>query len=132
MNTFQIYGDLVLDIEILKEQIELAKAEQKQWWLGGRLVNTVPLNNAAERVDKLSEKIERMEEELELKIKRTEHLQKQLQQYQGLDYKVFYKRYIEGKTLVQVADELGYSYQYIKEIAVKVKMQEPTINIQTS
>ena len=124
MNTFQIYGDLVLDIEILKEQIELAKAEQKQWWLGGRLVNTVPLDNAAERVDRLTDKIERMEEELNLKVERAEKLNKQLQKYEGLQYKVFYKRYIEGKTLVQVAEELGKSYQYIKEVAARVKVSE--------
>ena len=47
MNTFQIYDDLMLDIDILKQQIELARAEQEQWWIGGRLNHTVSLDNAA-------------------------------------------------------------------------------------
>jgi len=121
MNSFQIYSDLVLDIEILKEQIELCKAEQKQWWLGGRLVNTVSLDNAAERVDKLSEKIERMEEELQIKTERAEKFNQRLQQYQGLEYKIFYMRYIECKTLKEIAEELNYSYQYIRHIAGQIK-----------
>jgi len=120
MNSFQIYSDLVLDIEILKEQIELCKAEQKQWWLGGRLVNTVSLDNAAERVDKLSEKIDQMEKELNIKMERAERLNQQLQKYQGLEYKIFYMRYIECKSLREIAEELNYSYQYIRAIAGQI------------
>ncbi|WP_019243661.1 MULTISPECIES: hypothetical protein [Bacillus] len=132
MNTFQIYSDLLLDIDILTEQIELSRREQKQWWIGGRLNNTVPLDNAAARTDKLSDKIEQMEKELQVKTERANHLKIQLNKYQGLEYKVFYNRYIEGKTLVQISDELGYSYQYIKEVATRVRIKEPTVNIQTS
>lgn len=123
MNTFQIYSDLMLDIEVLREQIELARAEQEQWWIGGRLNNTVPLNNAAERVDKLSDKIELMEKELEIKTVRMDKLNQQLQKYKGLEYKIFYKRYIECKTLKDIAEELNYNYDYIRRVAVRLKAE---------
>jgi hypothetical protein len=36
-------------------------------------------------------------------------------------------RDIKGKSLKKIADELGYSYQYIKEISARNKIyQEPT------
>ncbi|UFH65574.1 DNA-binding response regulator [Clostridium cadaveris] len=38
----------------------------------------------------------------------------------GLEYKVGIKYYLEGKSLKEIADELGYSYDYIKEINSRI------------
>lgn len=123
MNTFQIYDDLMLDIDILKQQIELARAEQEQWWFDGRLFPTVPLDVAAARVDKLSDAIERMELELEVKMERLNKLNEQLQKYKGLEYKVFYMRYVECMTLRDIADKLNYNYDYIRRVAVRLRAE---------
>ena len=123
MNTFQIYDDLMLDIEILKQQIELARSEQQQWWIDGRLFPTVPLDVAAARVDKLSDAIERMELELEVKMERLNKLNEQLQKYKGLEYKVFYMRYVECMTLRDIADKLNYNYDYIRRVAVRLRAE---------
>ena len=132
MNTFQIYDDLLLEIEILKEQIDCAEKERDQWWIGGRLFNTVPMDNAAGRVDKINERIQNWSEQLQEKTSRADRLRNQLSRYQGLEYKIYYKRFIECKTLKEIACELGYSYQYIKEVSMRIKAKEHTTNILSS
>ncbi|MBU8568862.1 hypothetical protein KM914_21080 [Virgibacillus pantothenticus] len=44
-----------------------------------------------------------------------------MEQFQGLDYKIAYKRIVESKTNQEIADDLGYSHQYIKERWLKIK-----------
>ena len=131
MNTFQIYDDLILEIEILKEQIQCAENERDQWWIDGKLFDTVSLDNAAGRVDRLNEKIKHMQDQLDIKMARVERLKEQLKQYQGLEYKIYYMRFVECKTLKEIAESLDYSYDYIREISSKMKAKEPTINPQT-
>ena len=43
----------------------------------------------------------------------------------GLDKKIMYMKTIQGKTLKEIAAELGYSYQYIREVAART-YKEPT------
>lgn len=38
----------------------------------------------------------------------------------GLEYKVGIKYYLEGKSLKEIADDLGYSYDYMKEINSRI------------
>ncbi|WP_108669539.1 hypothetical protein [Peribacillus acanthi] len=120
MNSFQIYNDLLLDIEILQEQIEMADKERMQWYIGGRLFNTVPMDNAIARFDKLSDKIEKMQETLLIKIAARNRIVEQLEQYAGLEYKVFYMRFVQCKSLKEIAEELQYSYDYIKEVSSRI------------
>ena len=123
MNSFQIYSNLLIDIEVLREQIELSKKEQERWWITGDLFQSVPLDNAAKRFDNLSDKIEKLEESLKEKVEAADRIRNQLSQYKGLEYKVYYMRYIEGKTLKDVAHELNFNYDYIREVASKLKKQ---------
>ena len=48
-------------------------------------------------------------------------MKEKIKKLEGIDYKVVYLRDIEGKSLVEIADELGYSYDYIKEISARNK-----------
>lgn len=127
MTTFQIYDDLLLEIEILKEQIECAEKERDQWWIDGRLFDTVPLDNAAGRVDRLNKRIDEMEQQLKEKTARVNRLKEQLNRYQGLEYKIYYKRYIECKSLEKIAEEVNYSYGYVRRLAYQMKAKEVTI-----
>ena len=131
MNTFQIYDDLLLEVEILKEQIEQSEKERDQWWIEGKLFNTVSLDNAASRVDRLNEKIKQMQDQLDIKVARVERLKQQLMQYQGLEYKIYYMRYVECKNFREIADEIGYTHQYIRKIASRMKLKESTDSQQT-
>ena len=126
MYTFQIYDDLILEIEILKEQIRSAEAERDQWWVDGKLFDTVSLDNAAGRVDRLNEKIEYMQEQLDIKMARVERLKERLMQFKGLEYKIYYMRYVECKTLKEIAEELNYNYGYVRRLACQMKSREIT------
>ncbi|NBI08080.1 sigma factor-like helix-turn-helix DNA-binding protein [Senegalia massiliensis] len=44
-----------------------------------------------------------------------------MKQLEGIDYKVVYLRDVEGKTLEEIADELGYSVIWIKKVSAKNK-----------
>lgn len=50
-----------------------------------------------------------------------EKVDKKMQQLEGLDFKVCYMRDIEGKSLQEIADELGYSYSTISKISAEHK-----------
>lgn len=121
MKPFQLYNDLQLEIEVIQDLIESNINERKQWLAGGRLFNTVPLDNAFLRVDKLSEKIEALQEELAIKQNMMFNLRQKLNKFEGLEYRVAYMRTIEKKKLNVIADELGYSYDYIREVNARIK-----------
>ena len=61
------------------------------------------------------------EETIKNMIKSKENIKKRLKELEGIDKKVVYMRDIEKKRLSDIADSLGYSYQYIKEISAKNK-----------
>ncbi|MEB1809041.1 MAG: hypothetical protein LPK26_17430 [Bacillaceae bacterium] len=129
VNIYRTYNDLCLEINILETQIEYAMLERKRWWFGGKLFHEVSLDNAAERVDKLSERIKEMHLALDHRKKLKFKLDGYLLSLEGIEHKVAYKRYIEGKTLPEIADELGYSLAGIKKISRSIK--EYTFSIPT-
>lgn len=121
LETFILYNDLCLEIEVLKEQRELAEEEREQWWIGGRLFHTVPMDNAADRFDKLSAKIERIDTLLEKKRETRRKIESLMHDYEELPRKIAYKRFVQGKSLKEIADELSYSYDYVRELMSKMK-----------
>lgn len=121
LETFILYNDLCLEIEVLKEQIKASETEREQWWIGGRLFKTVPMDNAADRFDKLSDKIDRMEKILKAKEETKRKIESMMNQYEELPRKVAYMRYVQGKTLKQISVELSYDYNYIRKLMSKLK-----------
>lgn len=121
MNNFKLYHELLLDIEVLKEMIEVYENEKASWW-GGKLGKIVSLDQAAERVDKINDKLDILHDELNKKAFAKERIEGNLRKYKNIEHKVFYMRYIEGKKLQQIADELNFTYQYIKEISQRIKI----------
>ena len=113
-----------LEIEILEDELKNTEREIEQWWVGGRLFATVRLDQAAERVQKLKDKQIVLSEELQHKTISKEKFEERLSQMDGIAYKVFFGRYVEGKLLTEIADDLGYSYQYIKKISQHLKLKE--------
>jgi hypothetical protein len=41
-------------------------------------------------------------------------IEKKLESAKGVDYKIIYKRYVEGKSLKVVAEELNYNYSWLR------------------
>lgn len=121
LDTFILYNDLCLEIEVLKEQLDLAEAEREQWWIGGKLFFTVPMDNAAERFDKLTDKIERMRALLKKKRDTRNKIEMLMNGYEELPRKIAYMRFVQGKSLKEIAKELNHNYDYVREVMSKMK-----------
>lgn len=69
--------------------------------------------------------------ELDRLNKEKKKIEDSINQLKDLDQKVAYKRILEGETFKQIADELGYTEQYMRLIYSKVaKTIQQTFNIQ--
>lgn len=134
LGTFVLYNDLCVEIEVLKEQIKLTGYEI-EYWLGIKMndvyFNGIPLGaygvhrfgvntalgQAEEKVNTLNKLRERLDN-LEQYKKNIETL---LSKLEKLEYKVAYMRYVEGKSLKEISEELRYNYDYIRQIMQKLK-----------
>ena len=114
--------DLIGEIEVLEIQIESALQERENWHFmnPNRLGRTLPLDEAALRMDKLSERIEWLTERLESKKNLRLRVEEKLNQFEGIEFKVAYLRVVENKSLEEIAEELGYSIDWIKRVSAKV------------
>lgn len=59
-------------------------------------------------------RIEAIEYELAHKLNDLHDLKKLISTFDGLEYKILYRKHVEGKTLETIASELNYSTNYIK------------------
>lgn len=121
LESYRYYNDLIREIDILEYQMETCLAERENWnFWGGRLSRSVPLDIAAERMDKLAERIEWLTERLERKKGIKAKLEKKLSELESIEYKVAFMRIVEGMTLEEIAEELNYSIGWIKKVSAKV------------
>lgn len=61
---------------------------------------------------------------IETMKKSKEEIEKKIEAMSGIDKQVVYLRDIKGMLLKDIADQLGYSHQYIKEISARNKPTE--------
>lgn len=132
INMFTSYRDLCAEIEWIESQIEILNVEKEEWWIGGRLFDKVPMDNAAGRVDRINDEINRMERILRAKKKHKIQSDNIFARLEGLEYKIAYKRYVEGKPLKDIAEELSFSYDHIRRTHSKMKKENATFVQQIS
>lgn len=126
------YLDTITEIELVKDQIAFTKRELEYWFgidvdeemgipLSGIGSHKYGANTSIVQADK---KIKSLQE-LQLKLKELEYAKVRwdmlLEKLEGLDYKIAYKRIVEAKTHQEIAKELGYSCDYIRERWSKLK-----------
>jgi hypothetical protein len=81
---------------------------------------------------KIESKILECKDVLSLKIEAKMRMEKRMSGFEGLEFKVAYMRDVEKKPLYKIAEELGYTYQWIRSISAKTKRVKPTKNQQTA
>jgi len=82
------------------------------------------INDGRDRINDIASKLHRLEQ-LEKAIL------EEVYKFDGIDFKVVYLRDITGLRISEIAETLGYSEQYIKEISAKNKTYFlPTDNIE--
>jgi len=64
--------------------------------------------------------------------KEIDELKNELKSLKGLKLKIKTMQIVEGKSLKEIADELRYSYDYIRETAADLKKENPTFTPQIS
>ena len=139
MGIIKSYKELCSEIEMWKWRIEAYKAEIKalkkmaniygpsevkgidytQDNVKGR--GQVSFETYLIRLQQLESHIYLHEETIDSMIKSKNKIEEYLEELEGLDRKVVYMRDVDNKTLRGIADKLGYSHQYIKEISSRNK-----------
>lgn len=138
------YKDLCHELEIVKNRLEQLKQQKKllkKQLRGPQHITAIdyskdkgpafaprPLEDILLELQQI-ESMEFIEQEILNNMYKTiERVQENLEKCTGLHYKVAYMREVEGKKLADIAEELGYSLDYIKEISAQISK---TINIST-
>src|SRR5690606_25318441 len=144
LEVFYNYNDLCVEIEVAKEQIKLTEYELEYWFgirmndnelsgipLAAKGVDRFGVNTALEQAEDKIRSLNKLRDRLDKLDKTRIKIETLLSNFRGLEYKIAYMGFVEGKSLREVSDELGYSYDYIREVMSKMRKQ-PTENPQTS
>ncbi|WP_419877689.1 hypothetical protein [Brevibacillus centrosporus] len=130
METIQSYNDLCKEIDIFEIRINDLEREYKFWYhacFGSSRKVSVPLNVCLDRMEVICDQVEAYSTILEEKEKTRKSIEERMNEFDGLEYKVRYMRDVEGKTLAEIAADLGYSYSWVKKISHWAK-KEPRRN----
>ena len=127
------YADLCRKIDIIGVQLEMLQNDLDYWFGKGK----VPFQSrgakygigvAAENTDRVLQRIHELEKQLEFYTELKNDMDTCLNRLTGLEYKIAYMRFVEGKTYKEIADELGYSYGYIRNLATRTRQEEKQIS----
>lgn len=112
------YQQLEDEIAYLENNLNRTKRELSRWSLGDlSRYKLEPESKGA----KLEEIIAELEYELAHKMNDLYDLKQLIKRLKPIEQKIIYGKYIEDKTLEQVAEDLGYSAQYIYAKHAQVK-----------
>lgn len=139
MEPIKSYKDLCTEIEIWKERVKAYEAEIKALKKLAKVygpsdisaidysqpkvqgTKQIGFEEFLERLQKLEKHIYIHLEAIENMERSRRRMEERIKQLKGIDQRVVYLRDIEGKSLKEIAEELGYSYDYIKEISARNK-----------
>lgn len=131
MDFIKYYNDINKEIEIIELRLldlESELREARKLCFSGQLPSDplpvhVPLDKALEYYDAVVKKVGEASSSLEAKKLIRQKIEANIRDFQGIEYKVAYMRDVEGKPLFKIADELGYSYDWIRKVSSRIKAQ---------
>ena len=123
MLIMESYADILKVIEIIKAEIEAVQLDL-DYWLGKSSKHPLfsegarkyGLDTAAERVDFLYNRMEKLEGRLNAYQEIEKEIRENVEKLDGLHHKIAKLRFIDGMTYQEIADKLGYSYGYIRKV----------------
>lgn len=128
MAAVELYHDICAEIDVIEFRIHDLEQEY-QFWYKACHRGGLPLDTCLLRMKEICDQVEIYATMLEQKEKARKEIEDRLHDFEGTDQKVAYMRDIEGKTLQEIADELGYSLIWIKKISARTKRKEYTKSI---
>ncbi|WP_062323913.1 hypothetical protein [Halolactibacillus sp. JCM 19043] len=104
------YQFLEQETDYLEFELERYKKELKRWTYGD--LQNVQLTDQS-KASQLEQIIERKQHELAHKMNDLYDAKKLISLFKGLDNKILYLKYVEGMKLIDIADRLNLSPNYI-------------------
>ncbi|MGX7627618.1 hypothetical protein ACWOMK_02125 [Bacillus thuringiensis] len=104
------YQKLEEEIAYLEYNLEQTEAELKRWISGD--LSDVRLTSDSQGA-KVEEIIEKIKSELYIKQEQMRNLVNLISKFKGLENQIIKKKYIDGMTLEEVAENMNYSASYI-------------------
>jgi DNA-directed RNA polymerase specialized sigma24 family protein len=122
----ELYHDLCIEIDIITIRIKNLENEYN-YWLEASFKSTInkafPLDTCLNRMQKICDLVEEYTNLLEEKESTRKEIEQRMSAFEGLEYKVAYMRHAKGMTLPEIAADLGYSYDWIKRISMRIRKQ---------
>ena len=126
------YINIKQNIEVLKIDIEMAELEIERWD-DGDLSKGQSFDVAIKKQLDLSHHIQNKREVLNQYIEKKEKIEELVERFDGIHNLIAKEKYINGKSLLQIAMDHNYSEQYIynKHVEVKcmIKFSQPNQNL---
>jgi hypothetical protein len=117
------YADLLIEIDVIREQIRFTELDLENWSFDGKFGAKFGANTSLIQSEKKLTSLGLLRERLDKILEAKERIETLLNRFDGLEYKIAFKRIVEHKTHQEIADELGYSHQYIKETWANAKRE---------
>jgi len=117
----ELYHDLCREIEILEIRIKDLEAEYKLWYKKGCHGHMAPLDISLKRMEEICDQVEMYSRILEEKEMARDRIVEHMKRFEGLESKIAYMREVEGKSLLEISLELGYSYSWIRKLGARTR-----------
>ena len=119
------YKDICASIEfyeILLQDAEIEYKRNRKVLIGGPKARPthLPIDRQYEGINDTISKHEEIEKVLEAKKELKKRAEEALRKFEGIEYQVAYKRFVENRTLEEIADELHYSLSGVKKISMRI------------
>lgn len=125
MVAVRIGKDLDIEIEMIEER--LGDLERELYAINRiRDTHKIDLMSYVERSTKINNEMSCLQDILEDKKETRREFESKLKGLKAIEYKVAYKKCCEGKPSYEIAEELGYSYIYIRKIVADLKKRGVT------
>ena len=106
---FKRYAQVKAEVEMLEADIDMTVKERQRINKRGYDMNTW-----VNQVDRIQKSIEEMSERVDIKKEYLKKADRAMKSLYGLEYQIARMKYIDGKNLYEIAEELGYSYDHIR------------------
>jgi len=144
LKKIQSYLDLCLEIELLKSEIRIMRAQKRkietqinkygspdlykspqyhEEKIDIKYKQPPSLETLWNRYEEIDREIKQKEKELKALERRKKNIDKIINQMDSVKHKVAVLREMQGKSLAEIADELGYSESHIKRLSAEITQE---------
>lgn len=134
MEIIKNYADLIRQINVIDLEIQMLEVD-RDFWYGrnfgvegglpfiGQGASAFGIEAAARNTDRINEKLRALNEMREFFLEIKEEIEDNINALNGLPYRIARMRFIDNKPYQEIADELGYTYGYIRKVVSRANKE---------